>query len=197
MDESKPIGNSVSGNIGTVPRSESALRRSKSQRDVKSERALDLARRFRAANEELIAFTQALTDDDWMTWCEPEGRRVGQVIEHVAAGHLVIGDIVEAMALGLPLPVAARRTAATGARFNARQAATFDSHTREQALRALRRNGLAIERFLAALTDDELARTIDTIEGPLSTEEEIVGGLFGHLRSHFDAVEASLRRGPI
>jgi len=75
-----------------------------------SDRAVELARRFHAANGDVIAFAQGLTDDDWTLHCEREGRSVGQVVEHIAAGHLIIGGIVEAMALGLPLPVAARRT---------------------------------------------------------------------------------------
>ncbi len=170
------------------------MRRSKRQGAVTCKHALDLARRFRAANDELIASAETLTDDQWMSWCEREGRTVGQVIEHIAAGHLVIGGIVEAMACGLPLPVAARRTNETGARFNARQAAIFAGHSPEQGLRALRRNGRVVERFLAVLTDDQLARTIETIEGPLTTGDEIEGGLFRHLAGHFDAVRESLDR---
>jgi uncharacterized damage-inducible protein DinB len=168
------------------------MRRSGTRREATSGRALDMARRFRAANGELISFTQSLTDEQWTAFCEREGRTIGQVIEHVAAGHLIIGGIVEAMALGLDLPVAARRTAETGARFNARQAEEFAGHTRTRGLRALRRNGEVIARFLAALTDEELARSVETIEGPITTAQEIEGGLFGHLRSHFAAVKESL-----
>jgi uncharacterized damage-inducible protein DinB len=151
-----------------------------------------MARRFRAANDELVAFAECLTDEEWAACCEREGRTIGQVIEHIAAGHLIIGGIVEAMALGLDLPVAARRTAETGARFNARQAQKFAGHTRARGLRALRRNGEVVARFLASLTDEELARGIDTIEGPITTAQEIEGGLFTHLRSHFAAVRESL-----
>jgi uncharacterized damage-inducible protein DinB len=142
----------------------------------------------------VIAFVQTLSDDEWRSACEPEGRTVGQVVEHVAAGHLVIGGIVEAMADGLPLPVAARRTAETGARFNAHQALGFREHSRQQGLRALRRNGRVVERFLETLTDDQLARTIGTVEGPITTEQEIEEGLLGHANPHFDAVRQSVDR---
>jgi uncharacterized damage-inducible protein DinB len=168
------------------------VNRSTSKPSGSSQRALDLSRRFATANEAAIAFVQTLSDDEWRSPCAREGRTVGQVVEHIAAGHLVIGGIVEAMAFGRPLPVAARRTAQTGARFNARQAAGFAGHSRQQGLRALRRNGRVIERFLATLTDEQLARPIDTIGGPVTTEQEIQDGLFRHLSVHFEAVRESV-----
>lgn len=158
-----------------------------------SYRAVQLARRFAAANDDVIAFVGGLTDDEWRAPCEREGRSVGQVVEHVAAGHLIIGGIVEAMALGLPLPAASRRTKATGARYNARQAARFADHSPSDGLRSLRRNGGIVARFLASLTDEQLDRATDTIEGPLTTQDEIEHGLLGHLRRHFEEVRAAVR----
>jgi len=170
------------------------VKRTKSNQPVTSQRALDLSCRFRAANDEVIAFVRTISNDEWRSLCEREGRTIGQVVEHLAAGHLVIGGILEAMADGLPLPVAARRTAETGTRFNARQAVGFCGHSRQQGLRALRRNGRVIERFLATLTDEQLARTIDTVEGPITIEQEIEEGLLGHTNTHFDAVRQSVDR---
>lgn len=172
------------------------MNRPSSKSSGSSQRALDLSRRFATANEAAIAFVQTLSDDEWRSPCIREGRTVGQVVEHIAAGHLVIGGIIEAMAFGRPLPVAARRTAQTGARFNARQAAGFAGHSRQQGLRALRRNGRVIERLLATLSDEQLARTTDTIEGPVTTEQEIEDGLFHHLGAHFEAVRESVGRAP-
>jgi uncharacterized damage-inducible protein DinB len=159
-----------------------------------SYRAVELERRFAAANGDVIAFVQGLTDDDWCAPCEREGRSVGQVVEHIAAGHLIIGGIVEAMALGSPLPVAARRTQATGARYNARQAARFADRSRKDGLRSLRRNGGIVARFLASLTDEQLDRAIDTAEGPITTRDEIEHGLIGHALGHIEAVRETVAR---
>ena len=52
----------------------------------------------------------------------------------------------------------------------------------------------ALELARASLTDDQLDRSIPTIEGPLTTAEEIVGGLLGHLRIHFEAVRETVGR---
>ncbi|MGD0863245.1 MAG: DinB family protein [Candidatus Limnocylindrales bacterium] len=158
-----------------------------------SDRAVQFALRFAAANDDVIAFVRGLTGDEWRAPCERGGRSIGQVVEHIAAGHLIIAGIVEAMALGLPLPVASRRTEATGARFNARQAARFADHSPSDGLRSLRRNGGIVARFLASLTDEQLDRATDTIEGPLTTQDEIEHGLLGHLRRHFEEVRAAVR----
>jgi uncharacterized damage-inducible protein DinB len=159
-----------------------------------SDRAVRLARRFDAANGDVVAFVQGMTDDDWAAYCEREGRSVGQVVEHIAAGHLIIGGIVEAMAFGLPLPVAARRTQATGARYNARQAARFADRSRKDGLRSLRRNGVVVGRFLASLTDEQLDRAIDTTEGPITTQDEIEDGLVAHALRHLQAVQEAVAK---
>ena len=52
----------------------------------------------------------------------------------------------------------------------------------------------ALELARASLTDDQLDRSIPTIEGPLTTAEEIEGGLLGHLRIHFEAVRETVGR---
>lgn len=159
-----------------------------------SYRAVQLARRFAAANDDVIAFVGGLTDDEWRAPCEREGRSVGQVVEHVAAGHLIIGGIVEAMALGSPLPVASRRTAAAGARYNARQAARCADHSPTDGLRSLRRNGGIVGRFVAGLTDEQLDRATVTIEGPTTTHDEIEHGLLDHLLHHFEAAQEAVKK---
>jgi hypothetical protein len=157
-----------------------------------SRRALELARRFTEANGEVIAFVEGLHEAAWSTPCEGGARTVGQVICHIAAGHLVIGGIAEAIAFELPLPVAARRTEVTGARYNARQAARFAGSTRRDALRALRRNGGIVARFVARLTEEELDRTIATGGSRVSAQREIEGALLGHLARHFAEVRDAL-----
>jgi uncharacterized damage-inducible protein DinB len=167
------------------------MRRTTSLRMVTSGRAVELSREFRTANDRVVEFCLALAAGGWTARCEPEGRTIGQVIEHIAAGHLIIGGIVEAIALDLPLPAAARRTEITGARYNARQAKGFERHSRKQGLRALRRNGARVERFLAALSDEQLVRSA-VVEGrSVSVEQAILHGLLHHLDGHLTTIEAA------
>jgi uncharacterized damage-inducible protein DinB len=159
-----------------------------------SERAVELARRFAQANDEVIAFVEGLTDEEWQAPCWREGRTVGQVVQHIGAGHRVIGGIVETMTLGAALPVAAHRTEAEGARYNARQAARFAHRSREDGVRLLRRNGATVQRRIAALTDEQLDLTTDTVAGPITTAQEIEHGLLGHMLRHFEAVGETVGR---
>jgi hypothetical protein len=161
-----------------------------------SRRSSALAGRFLAANQVLVDFVGTLSDEQWRSACPREERTVGEVVLHIAAGHRILGDIVEAIAKGAPLPVAARRTAETGARFNARQTRSFAGRTRDDGLRALRRNGTAIAAMIEGLTDVALDRTVSTADGPVSAEAEIQGGVLGHLNGHFAAVREALALEP-
>jgi hypothetical protein len=171
------------------------MKRTASLPPASSPRAVELSREFRAANDRVVEFCLALDAAGWTARCEPEGRTIGQVIEHIAAGHLVVGGIVEAMAMGLPLPVAARRTEITGARYNARQVKRFEGHSRDQGLRALRRNGARVERFLAALSDQQLARRAPIGGRSVSVEQVITRSLMRHLGGHLATIEATARAG--
>jgi len=161
-----------------------------------STRSRTLARRFLDADEALIDLAAGFSDEQWRAACPREGRTVGEVVLHIAAGHRIIGGITEAIAQGAPLPPAARRTVETGARFNARQTLSFAGRTRGDGLRLLRRNGRACAAMIEQLTDDELDRTVSTADGPLSAEAEIEGGLLGHLDRHLSAVREVLSPGP-
>lgn len=161
-----------------------------------SERAIELVARFATANDEVITFVAPLSDVEWARPCEGGARTVGQVVSHIAAGHLIIGGIAQAIALGLPLPVAARRTKMTGAAYNARQADHFATLTRQGALRALRRNGGICARFIAGLCDAELDRTVPNIGGMVSARQEIEQALLDHMAHHLaDVREAVSSRG--
>ena len=161
-----------------------------------STRSRTMARRLLDANEALIEFVAGLSDEQWRAACPREGRTVGEVVLHVAAGHRIIGGITEAIAKGTPLPPAARRTVETGARFNARQTLSFAGRTRDDGLRLLRQNGRACAAMIEQLTDDELDRTVSTADGPLSAEAEIEGGLLGHLDRHLTAAREALSPEP-
>jgi len=164
---------------------------------VRSAKAAQLAARFAMANGNVIALVERLSDDEWARPCEGGARTVGQVVGHIAAGHLIIGGIAQAIALGLPLPVAARRTKMTGAAYNARQADHFATLTRQGALRALRRNGGICARFIAGLCDAELDRTVPDIGVMVSARQEIEQALLGHMAHHLAGIrEAVSSPGP-
>jgi hypothetical protein len=61
-------------------------------------RAETLAVSFERANTQLVNFVELLSDRRWRTWCEREGMTVGVVVYHIAAGYLLIGNAIEALA---------------------------------------------------------------------------------------------------
>jgi hypothetical protein len=161
---------------------------------VASRRAEALAAGFRAENEALIALVTGMDEHDWRADCPQEGRSVGVVIGHIAEGHLIIGEIVRAIATGRSLPVQAYRTVEQGAAVNARQARRIATRTRDDTLRTLHANTKRMARFIERLSDEDLRREIVGFPG-LTLADEIERGLIGHLRGHTRAVRLALIEG--
>jgi hypothetical protein len=161
---------------------------------VASRRAQALAATFRAENEALIALVTAMDERDWTADCPAEGRSVGVVVGHIAEGHLIIGEIVRAIAAGRPLPVQAYRTVEQGATVNARQARRLATRTRDDSLHTLRANTERMARFIERLSDEDLRREIVGCSG-LTLADEIERGLIGHLTVHARAVRLALAEG--
>jgi hypothetical protein len=153
-----------------------------------SERADALAGSFDRANAQVVSFVELLSNRQWRTWCEQEGRTVGVVVYHIAAGYLIIGNMIDALANGLPL------TAQTDAEsFNARQAEEHANCTQIEALDLLRRNGGHVAGMLRGLSDEQLERTAISPRGrTLTIEDAVERGLVAHLSGHFETVQEAL-----
>jgi hypothetical protein len=161
---------------------------------VATRRASALATAFRAENEALIALVTGMDEHYWTADCPTEGRSVGVVVGHIAEGHLIIGEIVRAIAAGRPLPVQAYRTVEQGAAVNARQARRLAMKTRDDTLHTLRANTERMARFIDRLSDEDLRREIVGFPG-LTLADEIERGLIGHLQVHAGAVRLALAEG--
>jgi hypothetical protein len=154
-----------------------------------SERAETLATSFERANAQVLSFVELLSDRQWQTWCEQEGRTVGVVVYHIAAGYLLIGNMIHALAKGFPLPA---QTDAES--FNARQAEEHVNCTPAEALDLLRRNGGHVAGMLRGLSDEQLGRTAISPRGrTLTIEDAVERGLVAHLSGHFETVRETLQ----
>ena len=69
-----------------------------------SQRATLLAQRVENFSDEVIAFVEQLSKDDWTTVCDAEQWSVGVTAYHVGAGHLAIFDMAEMIITGKELP---------------------------------------------------------------------------------------------
>ena len=68
------------------------------------QRAEVLAERFERANEELIAFVERCSAEEWAARSELLGWTVGAIVHHLAVDHTLLAYIAEVIATGQPLP---------------------------------------------------------------------------------------------
>ena len=140
-----------------------------------------LAARFEGANAEVVAFVERLGEAGWHAWCDRDGRPVGVVVYHIAAGHLIIGEQIEAIARGSPPPSRGIVSPEDVARFNAQQAEEHANCTRTEALDLLQRNGAQVAALLRGLTDEQLQQAATFRDRRMTLQERIERGLLGHL----------------
>ena len=69
-----------------------------------SERAIALADNFTAFNNEVIAFVEGCSDEDWWQTTEAEGWTVAAVCRHIASGHYAILGWAQMIVDGEALP---------------------------------------------------------------------------------------------
>jgi len=155
-----------------------------------SRRAIDLADRFKAFNNELIAFVTKCQDEDWRKVCPGEQWPVGVVARHIAASHFGALGLAKMMVAGEKLP---ELTEGVIDRLNSKHAEKHRNCTRDEVLKTLRENGASVADYVAGLSDTDLARSghIAAAGGDLTTELLIVNILLGAAGEHFAHVKAA------
>jgi hypothetical protein len=136
-------------------------------------RAMELAERFKAFNEEVIRFVTDCTDENWGKASPGEQWSVGVIIRHIAASHFGALKLAKMMVAGEPLP---ELTAAAIDQMNAKHAEAHRHCTRDEVLGVLRESGASVARFVAGLRDEDLDRKghIAAVGGDM-TAEQVVG----------------------
>jgi hypothetical protein len=152
-------------------------------------RARQLAERFEATNEEVVAVLERLSDEHWDRLCPGEGWPVRVTAHHIAVAYPVHIRTLQAIADGRPLrPV----TWSDLEHLNARHAEDHAACTKRETVDALRGNGAAVADAIGGLTDVQLEQSGSFIaELPAMTVEawiELV--LIGHPRMHLHSIRA-------
>jgi hypothetical protein len=153
-----------------------------------SSRAKELAERFTAYNNEVIACVENCSEEDWGKTCPYEGWTVGVVARHIPIHYGIVGW-VKRIAAGEELPErnwdAVNQWAEGWAQENA-------GCTKNDALRALRDEGASVASYVAGLSDADLDRraylslTGRDISIPELIEDHIMG------RVHYDSLQAGI-----
>ena len=156
-----------------------------------SERAVALAGDFTAFNDEVIAFVESCTEEDWQKTTEAEGWTVAAVSRHIAAGHYAILGWAKMLVAGEELP---EITFDAVHGMNAEAAAASASATQAEVLGLLRENGTAISEYVASLSDDDLDRTasLALIGGDISVEGFVNGFFIASGGEHLASAKATV-----
>ena len=155
------------------------------------QQAKDLAERLSAFNNDLLAFVDNCSEEDWRKVCSGEGWTVGVVAHHVAAGHCGSLDLVKMIVAGETLPPL---TMDVIHKMNAQHAREHADCTREEVLALLRENGAAFVDYLAGLSDTELHHTAylaaidDDVSAQQIVEMIILQSAGDHLTSMKDSI---------
>jgi hypothetical protein len=160
------------------------------QEEIMSKRAVDLAERFKAFNNELIGFVENCSDGNWRKVCPGEQWSVGVVARHIAASHYGALGLAKMMVAGEKLP---ELTEGVIDQMNSKHAEKHRLCTRDEVLKILRENGSSAAEYVAGLSDTDLDRSghIAAAGGDMTTEHLILSIILRNGGEHFASVKAA------
>ncbi|MFN8483301.1 MAG: DinB family protein [Anaerolineae bacterium] len=159
-----------------------------------SARAQQMANRFQWLNDQVIAFVEPLTEEQWAMPCGDDHRPIGVVAHHVATAYGAFTRWVATMANGQPLPPV---TLDVINNLNAQHAETNAAVGKIETVDLLRQNGGAAVAAVSNLSDEDLARsgTMPLLgDAPVTTAQLIGGLLMAHTNGHLTAMRGALGR---
>ena len=158
-----------------------------------SDRAKELVKSFETFNNNLIAFVENCSDEDWGKVCPGEGWTVGVVARHIGVGHYNALDLAKMIVAGEKLP---DLTGEAIDQANAKHAQEYAGVTREEMLAALRENGSSVSSFLKELSDADLDRTglMELAGGDISTQQFVDYIIIREGNHHLDNMKAAVRK---
>jgi hypothetical protein len=155
-----------------------------------SERAANLAGRFKALNDELIGFVERCPDEDWSKVCPGEQWPVGVVVRHIAASHIGAIGLAKMLVAGEKLP---ELTAGAIDQLNSKHAEKHLRCTRDEVLKIVREHGVSAADFVAGLRDADLDRTgpIAVAGGDMTVEQIVEHIILRSAGEHLDHAKAA------
>ena len=158
-----------------------------------STRSEALARRVEEAHQELMAFIESCSEEDWQRQVPGEGRSVGVLIHHVASSLPTEMELTQTLASG---------QAITGVtpdgvnQMNAEHARVHASCTQAETLALLKQNSIGAVTAIRALSDDQLDRAATVslhADAPLTAQYFIEDHPLLHTYHHLQAIQAAPR----
>ncbi|MFZ1198594.1 MAG: DinB family protein, partial [Desulfobacterales bacterium] len=137
-----------------------------------SRRAKDLSERIESLGDDIRAFVEKLSDEEWEKECADEEWSVGVTARHIGAGHFALSSLLGKFAKGEELP---QLTMDQINAMSEKDARAHTDATKAEALEHLKKNGAELAAFVAGLSDEELDRkgSMPAFGGELSAEKFI------------------------
>jgi len=157
-------------------------------------RTESLAKRIIQGADALAAFAEQLSDEEWNTIVQPDGRRAGVIIHHVASVYPIEVQLAQQVGAGHAI---AGLTWNAVDEMNAKHARDYAGAGRRETLELLRRNSRAAAEAVAALTDEQLDRAEPVslnADAPLTAQFVIEDHALRHSWHHLAKIRAALGR---
>ncbi len=156
-----------------------------------SQRAKTLAVQIDQFRDDIIAFVEKLSDEDWKKVCDWEQWPVGVTARHLGAGHLAIYEMAGMIIKGEALPQLTMDQINEMSKQDARE---HMDCTKSEALDHLRTNGDKMVEFVSKLSDEDLDRKgrMPAFGGDFTTEQFINIIIFQNGLQHLDSMKSAL-----
>ena len=155
-----------------------------------SQRAKELAESFMSFNNDMVAFVENCSEENWKKVCPGEQWPVGVVARHVAAGHFRAVGLAKMIVSGKELPELTDEAIDQG---NAQHADKHAGCTKEEVLGLLRENASSLVDFVSELGDADLDRTgqLALVGGTISTQQFVENIIIHSAGEHFENMKAA------
>lgn len=156
-----------------------------------SQRVDNIADRVRSFSDEVIAYIELLSNEDWAKTCDAEQWTVGVTAHHIGAGHLRIFKMAEMITRSEALPQLAMDQINEMSNAQARK----NTHcTKAEALEQLKTSSAKMVAFIRDLSDEDLDRkgSMPAFGGEVTTEQLIGYVLFESAAQHFNSIKTAV-----
>lgn len=148
-----------------------------------------MAERIQSFSNEVMAYIEKLSDDDWNKSCEWEQWSVGVTAHHIGASHLAIFNIAGMIIKGEPLP---QLTMDQINAMSKEQAQEYVNTTPAEVLEQFKKNSASMVAFVKGLSDEQLDSkgSMPAFGGEVTTEQLIEYVIFQSAVEHFESIKA-------